>query len=228
MRTSPSGPAHDLGAPATQEAQPASPLAGKVGYRWLRRLPPPAKRFILACYWPLKALVEDWQEYAAEMVGHVPFHAFRLFWYRHVSRMRIGSGSSIHRHCRIYSPSRVAIGDHAVINYDVLLDGRRGLEIGDNVSISEGTVLLTLAHDVDDPGLALEGAPVTIGSYVFVGARALILPGVTVGEGAVVAAGAVVTRDVPPYAVVAGVPARRVRDRARPLTYELNHKKRFG
>ncbi len=207
---------------------PSARLSGLPGYRWGRRLPRAAKRTLLACYWWTKALVEDFQDYSAELIGHLPSHAVRLWWYRHVCRMSIGRHSSIHRHCRMYRPVRIKIGDHSVVNYGVLLDGRRGLRIGDNVSISEGTVLLTLGHDIDDPGLALKGAPVVLEDQVFVGACARVLPGVTVGEGAVIAAGAVVTSDVAPYSVVAGVPARYVRDRARRLEYELDHRKRFG
>ncbi len=88
--------------------------------------------------------------------------------------------------------------------------------------------MLTLGHDVDDPGFGLKGNPVSIEDYVFVGSYSRILPGVTVGEGAVVAAGAVVTRDVDPYTVVGGVPACYIRDRARNLAYRLEHRKRFG
>jgi acetyltransferase-like isoleucine patch superfamily enzyme len=128
----------------------------------------------------------------------------------------------------MYHPYRIRIGDYSVINYGVLLDGRRGLHIGDNVSISEGVVVLTLGHDVDDPGFALKGAPVSIEDYVFLGSYARVLPGVTIGEGAAVGVGAVVTRDVDPYTVVAGVPAKRIRDRSLVLTYRLQHQKRFG
>lgn len=198
------------------------------GYRWARKLPDPLKRLILACYWPVKAFVEDLQEYSAEVMGYVPCHALRLWWYRHVCRMRIGKHSSIHRCCRVYHPRKIVIGSHSVINYGVLLDGRRGLHIGDNASISEGTIILTLGHEIDDPGFALKGAPVVVEGRVFIGAYARILPGVTVGEGAVVGVGSVVTRDVAPYTVVAGVPARYVRDRDRDLRYHLAHRKRFG
>ena len=142
--------------------------------------------------------------------------------------MRVGKDSSIHRRCRMYAPFRIRIGDHTVVNYGVLLDGRRGLRIGNNVSVSGGSAILTLGHDVDDSDFALKGAQVTICDYVFVGSYARILPGVTVGEGAVVAAGAVVTRNVAPYTVVGGVPARHIRDRAQHLTYQLQHRKRFG
>lgn len=214
------GPTSAVDAPPSVSSLP--------GYCCASRLPRPAKRLLLSCYWWSKSLVEDLQDYAAELVGQVPSHAIRLWWYRHVCRARIGQHSSIHRHCRMYHPNRIRIGNHSVINYGVLLDGRQGLYIGDNVSISEGTVILTLGHDVDDPEFALKGAPVTIEDYVFVGAYARILPGVTIGEGAVVGAGAVVTRDVAPYTVVGGVPAHYIRDRARNLTYQLEYRKRFG
>jgi maltose O-acetyltransferase len=203
-------------------------LASLPGYRWARKLPNPIKRLLLACHWWLKAFVEDWQDYTAELVGYVPSHALRLWWYRHICRITIGRHSSIHRRCRMYHPYRIVIGDHSVVNYGVLLDGRCGLRVGNNVSLSEGTAIFTLAHDIDDTGFVQKGAPVVVEDRVFVGACARILPGVTLGEGAVVAAGAVVTRDAAPYTVVAGVPARYIRHRPRELDYQLDHRKRFG
>jgi maltose O-acetyltransferase len=115
-----------------------------------------------------------------------------------------------------------------VINRDVLLDGRAGLRIGHNVSISEGTALFTLDHDPQSPTFERRGAPVIVGDRVFIGARAIILPGVTIGEGAVVGAGAVVTRDVPPYTIVTGAPARPIGERRRDLTYTLDYRKFLG
>lgn len=212
------------GASDSMPVTPAKPRSR----RWLGRLPQHAKGWLLAIYWWLRSVVDDLQDYTAEMVGHIPWHALRLWWLRHICRMRVGASSSIHRRCRMYRPRRITIGRHSVINYGVLLDGRRGLRIGDNVSISEGVALFSLAHDVDDPQFSQKGSPVVVHDYVFVGAYARVLPGVTLGEGAVVAAGAVVTRDVAPYTVVAGVPARYLRDRARGLTYQLDHRKRFG
>ena len=136
--------------------------------------------------------------------------------------------TSIHRNCRFYRPGGVSIGAHTVINRDVLLDGRSGLRIGDNVSISEGSQILTLEHDPNSPSFEWSGAPVIIGDRVFLGARAIILPGMTVGEGAVVAAGAVVTHDVPPYTIVGGVPARPIGERRRDLAYSLDYRKFLG
>jgi acetyltransferase-like isoleucine patch superfamily enzyme len=203
-------------------------LADLPGYAWARRLPPTVKRWLLRQYWRAKSLHEDIQDYIAEVVGLFPSHSLRLWCLRHFCRMAIGKSTSIHRRCRMYHSHRIVIGSHSVINYGVLLDGRRGLTVGDNVSISEGTVILTLGHDVDAPDFALKGAAVSIGDRVFVGACARILPGVSVGEAAVIAAGAVVVRDVEPYTLVAGVPARFVRSRARHLDYQLDHRKRFG
>ena len=210
------------------QAAGTSGVAGLPGYNWARRLPRPIKTALLRLLWRAKWLVEDLRDLTSELVGHVPSHAVRLWWLRHVCGMRIGRYSSIHRRCRMYHPHRIAIGHHSIINYGVLLDGRRGLAIGDNVSISEGTVILTLGHDIDSPDLAPIGSAVSIGDRVFVGGYARILPGVTIGEGAVIAAGAVVVRDVLPYTVVAGVPAQFVRERSRGLDYQLCHRKRFG
>ena len=104
----------------------------------------------------------------------------------------------------------------------------QGLRIGDNVNISEGVAIFTLEHDPNSLEFASRGAEVRIGNRVFIGARAIILPGVTVGEGAVVAAGAVVTKDVRPFAIVGGVPARSIGNRTRDLTYELDYRKFLG
>lgn len=197
--------------------------------RWVAaRVPRCVKATLLRFYWRLKELAEHFGEYALELAGYVPWHGFRLFWCKAIGRMDIGRETSIHRGCRFYSPSQVHIGHNTVINRDVLLDGRRQLIIGNNVSISEGTVILTLEHAVDAPDFALQGSQVTIQDYVFVGAYARILPGVTIGEGAAVGVGAVVTRDVAPYTVVGGVPARYIRERSRDLAYTLQHRKPLG
>jgi putative colanic acid biosynthesis acetyltransferase WcaF len=208
--------------------KPAVPFQDAAFGGFLRRMPGPVKRRLLSVYWPMKAFKEDLQDFLSELIGGIPSHAVRHLLYRTLCGVRVGRSSSIHRKCRMYHPFHIRIGDHSVINYGVLLDGRRGLAIGNNVSISEGCVLLTLGHDVDDPDFTPEGAQVTIGDYAFIGSYSRILPGVTLGEGAVVGAGAVVTRDVAPYTVVGGVPARYIRDRSRDLRYQLNHRKRFG
>src|SRR4051794_2186580 len=136
--------------------------------------------------------------------------------------MRIGEGSALLMDLYVYIRGRarsgrqgITIGRMTVVNQQCCLDGRGGLTIGDYVSISPGVWILTDSHDMEDPLFREVLAPVTIGNHVWIGSRALILPGVTVGEGAVIAAGAGVTANVEPYAVVGGVPARQIGTRSR-------------
>ena len=151
------------------------------------------------------------------VIARIPIYAVRHAWYRKVVGMRIGEGSAVLMDLYVYIRGRarpgrtgIAIGRRTIVNQQCCLDGRGGLTIGDYVNISAGVWILTDSHDMNDPLFREVLAPVKIGDYAWIGSRALILPGVTVGEGAVVAAGAVVTRDVEPYTVVAGVPARPV------------------
>ncbi len=186
-----------------------------------RRIPLPVRRAITRAGW----LLYDLRDAFAEAVGLLPSHTVRLACYRFLLRMPVGARTSIHRRCRVYCPPGVSIGAHSVINREVLLDGRSGLAIGDNVSISEGVALITLGHDPQSASFENRGAPVTVADRVFIGMRAMILPGVTLGEGCCVGAGAVVTRDVAPFTIVAGVPARPIGERRRDVDYVLDYRK---
>lgn len=167
-------------------------------------------------------------EFLIMLVGYVPIHFVRMLLYIWVFGVTIGTGTSIHSRCRFYNPKGVQIGSNTIINNDVLLDGRNGIKIGNNVSVSEGVAILTLEHDLDSPEFATMGGPVRIEDFVFVGTRALILPGVTLGKGSAVGAGSVVTRSVEPYAIVTGSPARLVRYRSSNLQYILKYRKFLG
>jgi maltose O-acetyltransferase len=106
--------------------------------------------------------------------------------------------------------ANVRIGARTWINRQTCLDLRGGLEIGADVSISPNVMIVTAQHDPHDPGFRYVSARVVVEDHVFIGSRATILPGVTVGRGAVIAAGAVVSRDVEPLTIVGGVPARQI------------------
>jgi acetyltransferase-like isoleucine patch superfamily enzyme len=166
-----------------------------------------------------------------EVVAKIPSYTLRHSWYRRVLGARIGRGTAIQMHQYVHffgisgaNGCGVRIGDHSVICRGCYLDGRGGLTIGDNVSVSPHVWILTDGHDMHDAMFAEVLGPVTIEDYVWIGSRATVLPGVTVGEGAVVAAGSVVSKDVAPYSVVAGVPARPVGERSRDLRYQLGFK----
>ena len=120
------------------------------------------------------------------------------------------------------------IGENSVINEWCRLDNRGMITIGANVSISADVTLLTADHDLQDPEFKGRERGVTIADYVFIGTCAMVMPGVTIGRGAAVAAGAVVTRDVGPYDIVAGIPARKIGQRTAELTYRLCYKPLFS
>ncbi len=161
------------------------------------------------------------------LVGHVPFHWFRKLVYR-MGGMTIGRGSTVHMGVRFYDPRNIVIGEDSVIGERTVLDGRGVLKIGNHVDIASEVMIYNSEHDVHDPEFKPQTADVHIDDYAFVGPRVIILPGVKIGEGAVVAAAAVVTKDVPPYAIVAGVPAKTIGERrAKDLNYKLGRPRIF-
>jgi acetyltransferase-like isoleucine patch superfamily enzyme len=137
----------------------------------------------------------------------------------------MGEGTHIQLGCVFLNGRKVHFGKRNVLNFGCLLDGRKfEIRIGDDVSIGPEASILTLGHDPQSPGFEDRGGEVIIGDRVWIGYRAIVLPGVTIGEGAVVGAGSVVTKDIAPYTIVAGNPARKIGDRNRDLTYEFNYR----
>ncbi len=153
-------------------------------------------------------------------IGHIPSHFIRLFFYR-LFGLRIGWGSTIHTNARFYNISNIKIGKDTIIGEGVVLDGRDKLIIGDHVDFASEVMVYNAEHDVKDPKFKATTEPVVIEDYVFIGPRAIILPGVTIKKGAIIAAGAVVNKDVKEGILVGGVPAREIRERG---TKEYNYK----
>ena len=157
-------------------------------------------------------------------ITYIPSHAFRLAVYRRLMRFSIGPRSSVLMGTRFDALGNLTITGHSVINQGRRLDTRGGIYIGSYVSISEEVSILTADHDVRDPRFRGRLRPVQIDDFVFVGTRAMILPGVHLGRGAVVAAGAVVTKDVPPLHIVAGCPAKCIGLRPDQFDYHLDYR----
>ena len=161
------------------------------------------------------------------MMTGVPFHSIRQGYLR-TCGMQIGSKVTILRGAMVIRPEQIAIGDHCIIGFNCFLGGEAGLQIGNNVNISSFCTLLGGYHDLDDPTFRSILIPIIIEDYVWLATRVTVAGGVRIGRGAVVAAGAVVTRDVPPYHVVGGVPARKIKERnPEACAYELNYQPWF-
>jgi maltose O-acetyltransferase len=158
------------------------------------------------------------------IVGRLPSRTLRHAWLR-AWLGEFGAGAGVQLGCRFLNGRKVRIGARSVINFGTLIDGRGfAVRIGSDVSIGPEAAILTLGHDPASPSFADRGGAVTIGDRAWIAYRAVVLPGVTIGEGAVVAAGAVVTEDVPAFAIVAGNPARQVGTRPRGLDYRLDYR----
>ena len=160
----------------------------------------------------LKSVAQEAELFVVHALGHVPSHVMRRAVQRSAG-VKLGKGSTIHMGVTFYEPKNIEIGDDTIIGEKAVLDGRARLVIGNHVALASEVMVYNSQHDIHDPLFKAITEPVTIGDYVFIGPRAIILPGVTIGKGAVIAAGAVVTKDVPPFAVVGGVPAKVITSR---------------
>lgn len=145
-------------------------------------------------------------------IGYIPLHHVRRFFYR-LAGVEIGRGSTLHTGTIFYNPSKIRIGKDSIIGEKAVLDGRDLIVIGDHVDIASEVMIYNAQHDIEDEHFHATQQPVTIEDYVFIGPRSIVLPGVKISKGAVVAAGAVVTKDVEPFAIVGGVPAKVIGER---------------
>jgi acetyltransferase-like isoleucine patch superfamily enzyme len=156
-------------------------------------------------------ILEFWL-FILRLVGLVPIHFVRKFFYI-LSGVNMPLDSTIHIGANFFNPSRITIGHNTLIGDHCFLDGRAPLSIGDHVDIASQVLIYNDEHDINSPDFGNAFGPVTIGDYVFIGPRAIILPNVTIGRGAIIAAGAVVSKNIPEFEIWGGVPAKKISDR---------------
>jgi acetyltransferase-like isoleucine patch superfamily enzyme len=144
---------------------------------------------------------------------HIPFYFIRKIFFQ-LAGVTIGEGTTIHMGCKFFAPYGVMIGEDTKIGERAFLDGRAQLTIGNHVDIASEVLIYNSEHSINDPDFKAVNAEVEIGDYVFIGPRAIILPGVKIGKGAIVAAGAVVTKNVANFSIVGGVPAKVIGERS--------------
>ncbi len=132
------------------------------------------------------------------------------------SRMQVGRDVELKRGLCVSKPENITLGDHVSIGPNVTLQAHAPITVGTYTLIGAGTIIVTANHDLDERGLRMrriiEG-PVRIGSSCWLGAGVIVLPGVTIGDGTMVGAGSVVTRDLAPDMICVGAPAKPVRAR---------------
>ena len=160
----------------------------------------------------MSAICKEFQNMLLRWVGYIPSHHVRRFIYR-FSGMKIGKGSAIHMGAVFYNIAHIHVGSDTIIGEHAILDGRDSLKIGNHVALASEVMIYNSQHDMQAADFHATSGPVTIEDYAFIGPRVIILPNVTVGRGAVVAAGAVVTKNVPAFAVFGGVPAKHIAER---------------
>jgi acetyltransferase-like isoleucine patch superfamily enzyme len=151
-------------------------------------------------------------------IAYFPSNNIRKLVLR-ILKMRLGTNCAIYGKFEIRNPWRISIGNNTSIGHRVTLDGRGGLTIGNNVNISSEVMIWTWQHDYNSSSFEIVSKPVIVEDYVWISARAIILPGVKIGEGSVIAAGSIVTKDTKPFSVYAGIPAKEIGMRNTFLNY---------
>lgn len=167
-------------------------------------------------------IYEGLYRYYVFRVANYPSKTLRKFIYKYSFLMNIGKNVIIHRGLEIRGGSRINIGDGSIIGDDVLLDGRGGLVIGSNVNFSSKAQVYTRQHDINDKNFGVKEATVVIENRCWVSSNTIVLPGVRIGEGAVLAAGAVAAKDIDPFTVNAGIPSKVIGQRNSNLCYTFS------
>lgn len=184
----------------------------------------PGEKFLVKPYqkWD-KFCRNGWERYMLFQVGMIPFCHLRKAIYKALGA-EIDEKVTFHFKTEIRGIVDLKVGKGSIIGDNALLDARMGLFIGENVNLSSNVSIYTLQHDHRNPyfGCITHNQSVKIGNRAWIGSNVIILPGITIGEGAVCCAGCVVTKDVESYAVMAGIPAKKVNERPHHLKYEFD------
>lgn len=174
----------------------------------------------------IRDFVNGFTRFISIKIGFIPCHLLRKFIYKNIFCMDLQKETVIYYGLEFRDGNKLKIGS-SIIGDKALLDSRNGIEIKDNVNISSNVSIYTEQHDHRNPEFKCnsdESFKVVIDDRAWIGPNVIILPGVHIGEGSVVAGGAVVTKSVPPYTIVAGIPAKKIGDRNKNLTYVFDGK----
>ncbi len=172
----------------------------------------------------LRRIVSSLELNSIWISSYLPSNAFRCFMLR-LWGAKIGKGVALHHGLQVRCARRLVIGDDCYVAEDVVLDARGTLSIGDSVSVNSGVQVWTAQHDWRSEDFAYTAAPVDIANHSWISARVVVIPGKSIGEGAVLAAGAVVTKSIPAWSLAGGNPAKVLAPRPEVDAYRLNASK---
>lgn len=157
------------------------------------------------------------------LVSYLPIHLVRNLFLRHILGIKIGKFSFVHMGSRFQGT--ISIGNHSVIGRNCVLLG--DITIKNNVSITAETYIFTSSHIVNSAYFECFYTKVVIEDYAWIGARAMILPGVRIGKGAILGAMSIATKNIPDYSIFAGNPAKEIGQREKELAYKLAYSPYF-
>lgn len=155
------------------------------------------------------------------IVNKMPSRHLRRWFYRLLG-MKMGNKTTLCRRVEVLLPKGITLSNNVSVGWFAELDGRGGITVDHDTNISSHVKLITGSHDINDAAFTADFLPIHIGHHVWIGTGAIVLQGVKIGDGAVVAAGAVVTKDVPPNVIVGGVPAKIIGNRNTSFNYEIS------
>jgi putative colanic acid biosynthesis acetyltransferase WcaF len=156
-----------------------------------------------------------------------PFHGWRSMWLR-LFGARLGPNCHFYPKCKVWAPWNLLCEDAVGVGDDAELYNPSLLTLGSHAVVSQGAYLCGATHLYNEPSFRLVSYPMKIGAYAWICARATVSPGVNVGEGAILALGSVATRDLEPFGIYAGAPARKVKERERTAVPALSPDLRSG
>jgi maltose O-acetyltransferase len=154
------------------------------------------------------------------VINKIPSRHIRK-WFYQIMGAKMGENTFPFRRVEVLLPKGLQLADGVAVGWFVLLDARGGITIDHDTNISSYVKMITGSHDIDEPDFTADFKPIHIGHHCWIGTGATILQGVNIGDGAVIAAGAVVTKDIPAYEIWGGVPAKCIRKRAENLNYKI-------
>jgi acetyltransferase-like isoleucine patch superfamily enzyme len=154
------------------------------------------------------------------LITHIPSHTIRQAWLRYFGA-KIGRDTTLCMGLKVFRPSRLEIGNNCSLGFDIVLDARGGLVIDDDVVLASDVHIITGQHVIDSDDFAINFSPVRIKHHAWLTSRATVLPGVTIGAGAVLGACSVLESDLEDMSIAVGMPAKVRATRKSSLEYHL-------